>query len=72
MDQDVAPMVQGAASEEESLPPPLPLGQTGQNLLGRLGLKNGLRGAWLAQSREHATLDLGAVSLSPEMGVEIK
>ena len=26
---------------------------------------------WLAQSVEHATLDLGVVSLSPTLGVEL-
>lgn len=30
-----------------------------------------LRGAWLAQSVEHATLDLGVMSLSPTLGVDI-
>ena len=30
-----------------------------------------IRSAWLAQSVEHATLDLGIVSLSPTLGVEI-
>ena len=29
------------------------------------------RGTWLAQSVEHETLDLGIVSLSPTLGVEI-
>ena len=29
------------------------------------------RGTWLAQSVEHATLDLGVVTLSPTFGVEI-
>ena len=29
------------------------------------------RGAWLGQSVEHVTLDLGVVSLSPTFGVEI-
>ena len=29
------------------------------------------RGTWLAQSVEHATLDLGVVNLSPMLGVEI-
>ena len=29
------------------------------------------RGTWLAQSLEHATLDLRVVSLSPMLGVEI-
>jgi len=29
------------------------------------------RGAWLAQWEEHATLDLGLMSSSPTMGVEI-
>ena len=28
-------------------------------------------GTWLTQLEEHATLDLGVVSLSPMMGVEI-
>lgn len=28
--------------------------------------------AWLAQLKEHATLDLGVVNLSPLLGVEIK
>ena len=28
--------------------------------------------AWLTQLEEHATLDLGVVSLSPKLGVEIK
>jgi len=27
--------------------------------------------AWLAQSEEHATLNLGVVSLSPTLGVEM-
>ena len=31
-------------------------------------LKTGL---WLAQSVEHTTLDLGAVGLSPTLGIEI-
>ena len=30
-----------------------------------------LRGTWLAQSVEHATLDLWVMSLSPTLGVEI-
>ena len=30
-----------------------------------------LWGTWLAQSVEHATLDLGILSLSPMLGVEI-
>ena len=29
------------------------------------------RSTWLAQSEEHAILDLGVVSLSPTLGVEI-
>ena len=29
------------------------------------------RGAWLAQSVEYGTLDLGVVSLSPTLGVEV-
>ena len=29
------------------------------------------RGAWLAQSEEHMTLDLGVVSSSPTLGIEI-
>ena len=29
------------------------------------------RGTWLAQSVEHATLDLGVVTSSPTLGVEI-
>ena len=29
------------------------------------------QGAWLAQLVEHVTLDLGVVSLSPTLGVEI-
>ena len=29
------------------------------------------RGAWLAQSEEHVTLDLRVVSSSPTLGVEI-
>ena len=29
------------------------------------------RGAWLAQSEERVTLNLGVVSLSPTLGVEI-
>lgn len=29
------------------------------------------RGTWLAQSVEHVTLDLGVVSLSPTLGVEM-
>ena len=29
------------------------------------------RGTWLAQSVEHATLDLGVVSSSPALGAEI-
>ena len=37
-----------------------------------LSLKNKrLRGAWLAQSVEPATLDLRAVSSSPMIGIEI-
>jgi len=32
---------------------------------------NKVSGAWLAQSEEHVTLDLGMVSLSPKSGVEI-
>ena len=32
---------------------------------------NDVRGTWLAQLVGHATLDLGVVSLSPTMGVEI-
>jgi len=28
-------------------------------------------GAWLAQSVEHTTLDLGVVSSSPTLGVEV-
>ena len=35
------------------------------------GIKENFRGAWLAQSVEHVTLDLRAVSLSPTLGVEI-
>ena len=34
-------------------------------------LKLGSRGAWLAQSVGHVTLDLGVVSLSPMLGAEI-
>ena len=30
-----------------------------------------IRGAWLAQSEEHATLHLGVVSLSPPLEVEV-
>ena len=30
------------------------------------------RGAWLAQSEKHVTLDFGVMSLSPTMRVEIK
>ena len=33
--------------------------------------KQRLRGAWLAESVERWTLDLGVVSLSPTLGVEI-
>ena len=29
------------------------------------------RGAWLAQSIEHVTLDLGVVNLSPTLGLEL-
>lgn len=29
------------------------------------------RGSWLAQSVEHAALDLGVISLSPKLGLEI-
>ena len=29
------------------------------------------RGIWLAQSIEHATVDLGVMSSSPRLGVEI-
>ena len=29
------------------------------------------RGAWLAQSKEHMTLDLGVVNSSPIMGMEL-
>ena len=32
---------------------------------------NMVQGTWLAQSVEHATLDLGVVSASPTLGVEI-
>ena len=31
-----------------------------------------LWGAWLAQSKEHVTLDLGVLSLSPMLGAEIE
>ena len=34
--------------------------------------KNIVRGAWLAQLEERATLDLGDVSLSPVLDGEIK
>jgi len=34
-------------------------------------LKNLSRGTWLAQSAEHATLDLTVLSSSPMLGVEI-
>ena len=34
-------------------------------------IKNISRGTWLAQSVEHATLDLGVVSLSPTPGVKL-
>jgi len=34
-------------------------------------IKPFLRGAWLAQSEEHAILDLRVMSLSPTLGVEI-
>ena len=38
----------------------------------RLGVKLiSERGAWLAQLVEHVTLDLGVVSSSPTMGVDI-
>lgn len=51
------------------------VGETGLragDVLTRRGLVGILRrGAWLAQSVEHATLDLGVVSLSPTSGVEI-
>ena len=30
-----------------------------------------IRGMWLAQLVEHVTLDLGVVSLSPMLGIEI-
>ena len=30
-----------------------------------------LRGSWLAQSEEHATLDLGVVSSSPTLGIDV-
>lgn len=30
-----------------------------------------LRGTWLAQSMDHATLDLGAVSSGPTLGIEV-
>ena len=33
--------------------------------------KTNFRGSWLAQSEEHATLDLGVMGLSPTLGVEI-
>jgi len=36
-----------------------------------LNKKANHRGAWQAQSVEHLTLDLGVVSLSPRVGVEI-
>ena len=34
-------------------------------------LTPGKRGGWLAQSEEPVTLNLGFMSLSPELGVEI-
>ena len=33
--------------------------------------KDKSRGAWLAQSVEHASVDLGAIGMSPMLGVEI-
>ena len=33
--------------------------------------KNKNKGTWLAQSVKHATLDLGVVSSSPTLGVQI-
>lgn len=33
--------------------------------------KNAMEGAWLAPSTEHATPDLGAVSSSPTLRVEV-
>ena len=38
---------------------------------GSLVLKRDGRGAWLAQSEEHVTLDLGVMGSSPTIGVEI-
>lgn len=36
-----------------------------------LNVNGKMLGAWLAQSVEHAILDLGVVSLSPMLGVQI-
>ena len=30
-----------------------------------------MEGPWLAQSEEHATLDLGVMSFNPALGIEI-
>ena len=40
-----------------------------RELRGQKG--GGIRGTWLAQLVKHATLDLGVVSSSPTLGVEI-
>ena len=42
--------------------------ETGKNWIS---FKILTRGAWLAQSEEHVTLDLGVISSSPTWGVEI-
>ena len=34
-------------------------------------LKNELQGAWLTHLEEHATLDIGVMSSSPMLGVEV-
>ena len=34
-------------------------------------IKTSMRGTWLAQSEEHVTFDMGVLSPSPTLGVEI-
>ena len=34
-------------------------------------VKQSIRGTWLAQSVEYTTLDLGVVSSSPALGIEL-
>ena len=36
-----------------------------------MGKKLGQGGAWMAQLVEHATLDLGVMSSSPTLGIEL-